>query len=154
MTEPIARAIPSPAVLARAPRPPQPQPRPVPVPVPQLRPQPVQEPYDRDRWEDAVFSSELHANARLVALALAHRAGVSGYLPIDGPQNAHRLAERTNLSPKQVRISMHLLEEAGFISRPDYDTWQPKELVRPVTLVRPAPPVTRSEPAHPSEAEG
>lgn len=142
MTEPITRAIPSPAVLARAPRPPQPP-----------RPRLVQEPFHRDRWEDDVFSSELHANARLVAMALAHCAGVSGYLPIDGPQNAHRLAERTNLSPKQVRISMHLLEAAGFISRPDYDTWQPKELVRPVTLVRPAP-VTRSEPAHPSEAEG
>ncbi|MFI7137219.1 hypothetical protein ACIBQ5_05450 [Streptomyces massasporeus] len=145
MTEPITRAIPSPAVLARAPRPPQP---------PQPRPRLAQEQYDRDRFENDVLSSELHANARLVAMTLAHCAGVSGYLPIDGPQNAHRLAERTNLSPKQIRISMHLLEEAGFISRPDYGTWQPKELVRPVTLVRPAPAVTRSEPAHPSEAEG
>jgi hypothetical protein len=118
-----------------------------------MRPQPVQAPYDRDRWEGDVFSSELHANARLVALALAHCAGVSGYLPADGPQNAHRLADRLNLSPKQVRISLHLLEMAGFISRPDIHTWQPKTIVRPVTLVRPAP-ATRSEPAHPSEAEG
>lgn len=139
MTESITRAIPSPAVLARAPRPPQPR--------------PVQEPFDRDRWEGDVFSSELHANARLVAMTLAHCAGVSGYLPVDGPQNAHRLAERTNLSPKQVRISLHLLEMAGFISRPDIHTWQPKTLVRPVTLVRPAQAL-RSEPAHPSEAEG
>ena len=128
MTEPITRAIPTPAVLA----------------------QPL---FDRARWEDDVFSSELPANARLIALALAYCAAPSGHLPAGGPQNANRLAERTRLSVKNARISLHVLEAEGFLDRPSLDTWQPKTLARPVTLVFP-PQATRTEPGHPSEAEG
>ena len=128
MTEPITRAIPTPAVLA----------------------QPL---FDRARWEDDVFSSELPANARLIALALAYCAAPSGHLPAGGPQNANRLAERTRLSPKQARVGLHQLDMAGFIRRPSIHTWQYTDVVRPVTLVRPDK-ATRSEPAHPSEAEG
>ncbi len=131
MTEALTRAIPTPAAMASRPRP----------------------LFDRDRWEAAVMASDLQPYARLVALALAHSAGPAGYLPVDGPQKAPRLAERTRLSVKHARISLHVLEEAGFLDRPSMDTWQPKTLARPVTLVFP-PQATRSEPGHPSEAEG
>lgn len=130
MSTATPRVIPTPAALAPPPRP----------------------AFDRDRWEEDVLSSDLHPNARLVALTLAHCAGTSGYLPADGPQNAHRLAERARLSAKQARISLHQLEMAGYIRRPDIHTWQPRQVVRPVTLVRPVK-ATRSEPAHPSGAE-
>jgi hypothetical protein len=109
--------------------------------------------FDRFRWEEDVLSGELPFNARLVALVLAHCADAAGYLPADGPQNAHRVAERARLSAKQARVSLHQLEMAGYIRRPDIHTWQPRQIVRPVTLTRPAP-ATRTEPAHPSGAEG
>lgn len=125
------RAIPTPAALAPPPRP----------------------AFDRSRWEEDVLASDLHPNARLVALTLAHCADAAGYLPADGPQNAHRLAQRARLTAKQARISLHQLEMGGFMRRPDIHTWQPKTIVRPVTLVRPVK-ATRSEPAHPSGAAG
>lgn len=115
MTESLIRAIPTPAALAPPPRP----------------------PFDRERWEDDVLSSELPANARLVALTLARYADASGHLPAHGPQTAHRLGARTNLSAKQARVSLYQLEHAGFIRRPSLNTWQPQQLARPVNLVRP-----------------
>jgi hypothetical protein len=129
MTEQLTRAIPTPAVLA-------PRPRPA---------------FDRDRWEAAVLASDVQPYARLVALVLAHSAGPAGYLPINGPQMASRLAERTGLNLKQARVSLKVLEVTGFIERPDLDTWRPQEAVRPITLVHPAP-AARTEPSHP-EAE-
>ncbi|MEU0109532.1 hypothetical protein ABZ313_29825 [Streptomyces sp. NPDC006251] len=108
-------------------------------------------PFDRDRWEATVLSSDLQPYARLVALALAHSAGPAGYLPVDGPQKAPRLAERTGLNIKQTRVSLKVLEVTGFIERPDLTTWQPQQAARPITLVHPTP-ATRTEPAHP-EAE-
>lgn len=131
MSTATPRVIPTPAALAPPPRP----------------------AFDRFRWEEDVLASGLHPNARLVALTLAHCADAAGYLSADGPQNAHRLAERARLTAKQARVSLHQLEMAGFIRRPDIHTWEPKSIVRPVTLVRPAT-ATRSEPAHPSGAEG
>ncbi|HET8969419.1 MAG TPA: hypothetical protein VFN19_00050 [Candidatus Nanopelagicales bacterium] len=124
-----ARTIPTPAVLATAPA------------------------FDRFRWEQAVLSSHVHLNARMVALVLAHCAGTAGYLPPDGPQRVGRIAERARLTIRQVRVSLTQLEYAGLISRPDLEAWPLKKVVRPLTLTMPRPRPASPEP-NPEEAEG
>ncbi|MFF8980208.1 hypothetical protein ACF08A_25775 [Streptomyces cellulosae] len=120
MTTPATRPIPTPAVLAAAPR--------------------TAPAYDRHRWEHALLgASYLHRNARLLGLVLAHHAGTSGQLPAGGIQHAGRLADEAGMSPKSTRVSLYHLETAGFIKRPDLATWQPKDVVRPVTLTVPNP---------------
>ncbi|GGZ80429.1 hypothetical protein ACFOOM_07720 [Streptomyces echinoruber] len=119
--------------------------RPVPVPS---RPA-----FDRYRWERALFSAELpHRNARLLGLVLAHYAGPAGYLPAGGMQHAGRLAEIADMTGRQVRMSLYQLERAGLIARPDIATWEPRELVRPITLtLPPAGGAARTEPPHSGE---
>ncbi|MFH9011208.1 hypothetical protein ACH4C6_07510 [Streptomyces sp. NPDC017943] len=132
MTEAPVRAIPSPAAMA-------PRPRPA---------------FDRARWEAADMASTLRPYARLVALVLAHSAGPAGYLPPDGPQKARRVAERARLNLNQARISMHVLETAGFLQRPAAETWHPTDIARPITLTFPSPAAQAADPGptHP-EAE-
>lgn len=122
MTTPTTRPIPTPGDLAAA-----------------HRPAPSSS-YDRHRWEAALLAaSYLHRNARLLGLVLAHHAGASGHLPAGGVQHAGRLADEAGMSAKSARLSLHHLEMAGFIRRPDLATWQPKPLVRPITLTVPTP---------------
>ncbi|MFJ9381915.1 hypothetical protein [Streptomyces sp. NPDC101455] len=103
--------------------------------------------YDRHRWEEALLASDMrHDNALLLGWALAHMAGTAGYLPA-GTTSADRLAGRSRLNARQVRLSLTQLDRAGLISRPDIRTWEPKELVRPITLTLPASSA-RTEPPH------
>lgn len=124
MTAPATRPIPTPADLAAVSRlaaPPAPA-------------------YDRRRWERALLAATyLHRNARLLGLVLAHHAGASGQLPAGGIQHAGRLADEAGMSPKSTRVSLYHLEVSGFIERPDLATWEPKAVVRPITLTVPSP---------------
>ncbi|MEU3256143.1 hypothetical protein [Streptomyces sp. NPDC006997] len=104
--------------------------------------------YDRTRWEERVLASRtLHHNARFLALVLSHHADASGRLPAGGIQHASRLAARTHLPGKQVRISLTALELAGFLTRPDLATWEAREVVRPITLTYPTAPARQEPPA-------
>lgn len=122
MTAPATRPIPTPADLAAAPR---------------AAAAPA---YDRHRWERALLGATyLHRNARLLGMVLAHHAGKSGHLPAGGIQHAGRLADEAGMTPKATRVSLYHLEVAGFIARPDLATWEPKAMVRPITLTVPSP---------------
>lgn len=111
---------PTPRIMATAPR--------------RTNPSPL--PYTRPVWEQAVLSGDLHSNARLVALILAHHAGESGYLPAGQVQDARNLARDCALFGKFVRISLTFLEEQGYISRPSIHDWK-EPRPRPVTLTLP-----------------
>lgn len=111
---------------------------------------PRREHYDRHRWESVVIASDLHRGSRLVALTLAHYAGDAGYLPPGGIQHPDVLAAATNLSTKNIRLSINQLQARGLIRRPDIATWT-HEAVRPITLTLPRS--ARREPANTSEAE-
>ncbi|MFE6282458.1 hypothetical protein [Streptomyces sp. NPDC057877] len=107
--------------------------------------------YDRRRWERALLATRLpHQAARLLGWGLAHLADSSGYLPAGGPQNANLLGRTLRMSGKQVRMSLNQLEQAGLITRPDIHTWEPQDVVRPITLTLPAAP---ARPAPPSTAQ-
>ena len=105
--------------------------------------------YDRHRWEKALLAVALpHYAARLLGWGLAHLAGDTGRLAT-GATHAERLGQALRLSSRQVRMSLQQLENAGLISRPDICTWQPQDLVRPITLILPPVDATpRQEPAH------
>ena len=118
------------------------------MPAPPRRPA-----FDRGRWEQAVLDSHLPANARLVALALPHCAPTTGQLPPDGPQRPQRLAERTRLKTRHIRISLTQLEFDGFISRPALDEWSDRRMVRPLRLTMPHPSPVSPEPI-PEKAGG
>lgn len=108
--------------------------------------------YDRHRWEEALLATELpHHAARVFGWGLAHLAGDTGRLA-GGATHADRLAEALRLTGRQVRLSLQQLETAGLISRPDIHTWQPRHLMRPITLTLPAEATPRQEPAHTGEA--
>ncbi|MFE2046701.1 hypothetical protein ACFXAZ_38480 [Streptomyces sp. NPDC059477] len=100
--------------------------------------------YDRQRWEQALIATALpHPNARLLGWGLAHLAGPTGHMAPDVPDTG-RLAAQLGMSPRIVRQSLTQLEHAGLVSRPDIHTWQPKDIVRPLTLTIPqAGPRTR-----------
>jgi len=108
--------------------------------------------YDRARWGDAVLSGSLHPNARLLALVLAHLAGPSGSLPAGGSHGAQRLAPQAGISERLTRISLNVLENEGYLTRPDIHTWQPEELLRPITLTLPSRAGAREEPPHTGES--
>lgn len=93
-----------------------------------------------------MFDSRLHANVRLVALVLAHCTPTTGQLPPDGPQRPQRIAERTRLTARQVRVSLTQLESDGFISRPALDEWSDRRMVRPLRLTMPQPRPVSPEP--------
>lgn len=117
----MTSAVPTPAVLAVPKQPPAPAPA-----------------FDRHRWTEAVLSSGLQVNARIVALVLAHLADTAGHLPAGGrQQQAQPMAARTALTPNEVRISLKVLGLTGFIERPSLDTWEPQQTVRPITLRMP-----------------
>ncbi|MFJ4687079.1 hypothetical protein [Streptomyces sp. NPDC088789] len=121
----MTSTVPPPRDLASATAPPKPR----------LDPGPAG--YDRARWERALIAAKLpHHSARILGWGLAHLCGTAGYLPPGAP-HADRLAERLRMSPKQVRMSLHQLEQARLISRPDIRTWTPCDLVRPLTLTVP-----------------
>ncbi|WP_405930346.1 hypothetical protein [Streptomyces sp. NBC_00827] len=122
---PEASARPTPRIMATSPR------RTGPLTV-QAAP-----PYDRRMWEQAVLSGDLHSNARLVALVLAHHAGASGHLPAGHVQDARRLTRDCGLDGKFTRVSLNFLEERGYIARPSIHDWQ-EPRPRPVTLTLPA----------------
>lgn len=129
MTEPLTRPTPTPAALAAA--------RATAAAFPMARPAAAGA-YDRRRWEHALIKAPLaHRNARLLGFLLAHHAGAAGYLPAGGMQHAARLAEEAGMAAKQARISLWHLEMAGLISRPDITTWQPRDVLRPITLTFP-----------------
>ena len=109
--------------------------------------------YDRHRWEKALLAVELpHYAARLLGWGLAHLAGDAGRLAA-GATHAERLGQALRLTAMQVRMSLQQLENAGLISRPDIRTWQPTDLIRPITLTLPPVDATpRQEPAHTGEA--
>jgi hypothetical protein len=107
--------------------------------------------FDRDRWVSAVLYSNLTRHDRLLALVLAHHAGVLGELPAGGDaQQAGHLARDMRLDAKRVRDALKALELAGWIRRPDIRTWQRKDLIRPITLTIPSP-AAQTEPAHTGE---
>jgi hypothetical protein len=134
MTDSNARVTPTPGDLAAARRPAMPG-------------HPASPPsFDRHRWEQALLAAELpHHAARLLGWGLPHVAGNAGYLPA-GTANAERLARTLRLTGRQVRLSLQQLEEVGLISRPDIHTWQPKDLVRPITLTLPTTRARGEEP--------
>jgi hypothetical protein len=143
MTEAPFRPVPTPSDLAAFAR--RPAPPAAPAPTAAGRPADAP-PYDRGAWEHAVLSSGLHANARLVALALAHHAGTSGYLAPGWVQDARSLTRDTGLRGRFVRLSMTQLEQDGYLTRPSVLEWdEPRP--RPVTLtVPPANGPRREEP--------
>lgn len=103
-------------------------------------------PYDRRAWERAVMSGgDLHSNARLVALVLAHHAGESGHVPAGHVQDARNLTRDCGMDGKYVRVSLTFLEELGYIARPSIHVWREPQ-PRPVTLVLPGR--DRQEPPH------
>ncbi|MEU6491119.1 hypothetical protein ABZ890_12080 [Streptomyces sp. NPDC046984] len=103
--------------------------------------------FDRHRWEQTLLAVDLpHHSARVLGFGLAHLAGTSGYLA-PGTAHADRLGDTFHLTGKQVRLSLRQLEDRGLITRPDIHTWQPQDLVRPVTLTIPTAPA-RTEPPH------
>ncbi|GEC02980.1 hypothetical protein SSP24_06350 [Streptomyces spinoverrucosus] len=102
--------------------------------------------YDRRVWEQAVMAGDLHANARLVALILAHHAGDSGYLPAGNVQDARNLTVEAGLRGRYVRLSLTQLEHDGYIARPSIHGWdEPRP--RPVTLTLPPAGVRREPPS-------
>ncbi|MCH5677853.1 hypothetical protein [Streptomyces gilvus] len=139
MTEPLTRPTVTPAVLAqRKPTPPAPASR--------------LAAYDRHAWEEALMAPPLqHHAARLLGWGLAHMAGERGYLP-PGTTDTGELARPLRLTGKQVRLSLRQLEQAGLVSRPDIRTWEPKNLLRPISLTLPtAEQLRRQEPPSTSE---
>ncbi|MCC9712050.1 hypothetical protein E4N62_46715 [Streptomyces sp. MNU76] len=102
--------------------------------------------YDRAVWERAVMADDLHTSARLIALILAHHADDQGVIAPGGRQDARLLAQDSGIEGKFVRISLERLERCHFISRPPIETWEDKDLVRPVFLI--LPNRFRTEPAH------
>ncbi|MCZ4611842.1 hypothetical protein O3S80_50475 [Streptomyces sp. Lzd4kr] len=128
----LIRAIPTPGDLARR--------RPA-TPLPQTK-----APYDRRAWEAAVLAGKLPRAARHLAFVLAHHAGESGQLPAGGARHeAGHLAEDTRIDPRMVRRLLAELEIRGWISRPDAETWQPRSVVRPISLTLPRT-AARTEP--------
>ncbi|MFD5468861.1 hypothetical protein [Streptomyces sp. NPDC127105] len=133
MTEthtPPTRTAPTPAALANA--------RPKPATAPSAaRPEDAGA-YDRHRWEQALLAADLpHSNARLLGLVLAHLAGPGGYMPAGGMQHAGRLAATARMTARQTRISLHYLQVARLIYRPDISDWPATDVVRPITLTMP-----------------
>lgn len=94
--------------------------------------------YDRHRWEAAVLASTLQRHTRQLALTLAHYAGPSGQLPAGGQHDAGHLSLAMALDAKRVRLALTELEQAGWLYRPDIHTWQPRHMLRPITLTFPA----------------
>ncbi|MET7982548.1 hypothetical protein [Streptomyces sp. NPDC005281] len=93
--------------------------------------------YDRHRWEEALLATKVpHHNALLLGWTLAHMAGDAGYLPA-GSTQMERLAARAQINPKQARLSVMQLMQAGLVTRPDIETWEPREVTRPITLTLP-----------------
>ncbi|MER6532992.1 hypothetical protein ABT215_04055 [Streptomyces sp900105755] len=118
-----------------------------------IPPSPAAPSFDRDRWERALLAAPLpHHNARLLGWALAHLAPRSGKFPAGGPHGAERLSAFTNMTRKQLGISLAQLQEAGLIHRPDRRTWQAKDTTRPITLTLPSAAL-RTEPAHTGGAD-
>ncbi|WP_171111266.1 MULTISPECIES: hypothetical protein [unclassified Streptomyces] len=139
MPELFGRAIPTPRDIATGVR-------------GQAAPMPTAPRYDRRVWEQAVMAGDLHANARLVALILAHHAGDSGYLAAGNVQDARNLTVEAGLRGRYVRLSLTQLEHDGYISRPSIHGWdEPRP--RPVTLTLPAA-ATRKEPPSTARAGG
>ncbi|WP_329338549.1 hypothetical protein OG866_26985 [Streptomyces sp. NBC_00663] len=108
---------------------------PVPTPAALARPRGS---YDRHRWEAAVLASGLQRLGRHLALTLAHLAGPAGQLPAGGRHDAGHLASVLRLDAKRVRLTLTELEQAGWIHRPDIRTWEPRQMLRPITLTLPA----------------
>lgn len=94
--------------------------------------------YDRHLWEAAVLASSLQRLGRQLALTLAHHAGASGQLPAGGRHDAGHLAADLRLDTKRTRQTLNELEQAGWIQRPDIHTWEPRQMLRPITLTFPA----------------
>lgn len=94
--------------------------------------------YDRHRWEAAILASNLQRHGRQLALTLAHHAGASGQLPAGGRHDAGHLAADTRLDARRVRLALSDLEHGGWIHRPDIHTWEPRQMLRPITLTFPA----------------
>ncbi|WP_225080476.1 hypothetical protein [Streptomyces sp. CoT10] len=138
MTEihtPPTRTAPTPAALANI----RPQPAPV---LSSPRPEDAGA-YDRHRWERALLAADLrHSNERLLGMVLAHLAGPGGYMPAGGMQHAGRLAGVARLTARQTRISLHHLQIARLIYRPDIADWPATDVVRPITLTMPTAAVT------------
>ncbi|WP_200302269.1 hypothetical protein [Streptomyces adelaidensis] len=108
--------------------------------------------YDRTRWESEVLSGGTYVPSaeRLVALVLAHFAGVGGQLPEDGVQRSDRLMALTGLSREKAQMALKGLQRAGLLWRPPGEgQGRPKtHLARPITLTVPA---RREEPPHTGE---
>lgn len=144
MATPLTRPVPTPGDLAHA--------------APLARRAPLEggsvtaPPFDRRAWERALSATDLpHYAARLLGWGLAHLAGDAGYLP-PGTAAADRLGRVCRLTGKQVRMSLQQLQERRLISRPDIRTWQPHDLIRPITLtIPPVDGVCREEPPHTGE---
>lgn len=115
-------------------------------------PRPTRPAYSRSAWERAVLTGGLQEHDRLLALVLAHHAGDSGHIPAGDVQDARNLAPETAMSGKAVRLSLSLLLDKGYISRPSIHDWTGNR-ARPVTLTMPTTRAgVRQEPPHPGEA--
>lgn len=103
--------------------------------------------YSRTRWEEALLASDLHQNARLVGLLLAHLAGDAGHIPRGKVQGTRHLAPLVRLKPRFVTVSKNCLEARGFIERPPADGWT-ANVCRPITLTLPAQRPERPKSSH------
>jgi hypothetical protein len=82
------------------------------------------------------MSGDLHSNARLIALVLAHHAGDTGHFPAGQVPDARNLTRDAALTGKFTRISLNSLEAEGYISRPSIHDWtEPRP--RPIALTLP-----------------
>ncbi|MEH0657565.1 hypothetical protein QA860_07415 [Streptomyces stelliscabiei] len=117
------------------------EPRHVPTPAEAAPPAP----YERTRWESAVFARQLHHRETVVALILSHYAGPGGILPQDGIQRSERMRATTRIGSEAIRQALSALERHGLIFRQPYTPEVSRRVSRAIVLTI---PVRRERPPH------
>lgn len=92
-------------------------------------------PWDRAAYERAIYHSDLHPFARLLAFVMAHVAADTGVIPAHQVPDIQRLARAAGFHVSRARVSFQCLEHTGWVTRPPGG--QPKAL-RPIRLTIPA----------------